>query len=75
MTSQPPRFRPSALRVAAHDQRMAPLGWSNFSAKVQSAYSTTPADNEDEDNSPNILSDKNTKNANMNVLWKQFLNQ
>ena len=46
MTAQPPGIRPSALRVATHDQQVAALGvgGSYPSAEVQSAYSTAPAD-------------------------------
>ena len=45
MTTQPPGIRPSALRVATHDQQVASLGWRSYpSAEVQSAYFTAPGD-------------------------------
>ena len=44
MTTQPPGFRPSALRVATHDQQVSPLGGFYPSAEVQSGYSTPPGD-------------------------------
>ena len=45
MTAQPPGFRPSALRVTTNSQQVASLGWGSYpSAKVQSAYSSDPAD-------------------------------
>ena len=44
MSAQPPRFRPSALRVATHGQQVAPLWASYPSAEVQLVYSTAPAD-------------------------------
>ena len=45
MTAQPRGSCPTALRVAAHGQQAAPLGWGlTPSAEVQSAYSTAPVD-------------------------------
>ena len=45
MTAQLPGFRPSALRVATHGQRVASMVEGSYpSTEVQSAYSTAPAD-------------------------------
>ena len=43
MTAQPPRIRPSVLRIATHDQQVGSWFFYPF-AEVQSAYSTAPAD-------------------------------